>query len=242
MEDMAAIVLYGYESVEKKSPLDRYESEDVSSLDNSCFEYEPVVEEMKKMKIETKNKVEDTGVTFFDTTDACILELDPEKLKPTNKKQLLDLAPFLKYCRLRKLTIRTFSGPGIDARKLEGGGIIVYERSQLSDVKLERYSNKAREAIQQYNDVVTNPNSKLEFVWFTRCAFKFQNKLFITFKGRQDGNGQIGTYQAAILDKFCGYELQLVFLRHVEADKILAFLSLSGAAEEVKKFYRGNWN
>ncbi|KAK9723587.1 hypothetical protein RND81_05G010100 [Saponaria officinalis] len=226
-----------------------YEEDDdvrcVSSIDSPQKKKAKLESNRKMKKIEIKRKLNEwvkserrlTGL--LDTTGASILEVDGHKLK-LSKPGLFDrLTSLLWLCRWKKC-LSYFTHPG--GENFEGGmaaienspGLIRHEDEQL-------YVSRSRIAIQQYNNNINNQQStKLEFISFIRVAFTFGFHLYITFTAYQ--NGQLGTYQAVVDDDWLGDgDVYLVLLRHVEADKIIAIMSLSGAEEEWEKLHGKDW-
>ncbi|KAK9723688.1 hypothetical protein RND81_05G018100 [Saponaria officinalis] len=223
-----------------------YEDDDndvLSSIDSHQKKKAKLESNRKMKKKEIKRKLNEwvkserrlTGL--LDTTGASILEVDGHKLK-LSKPGLFDrLTSCLWLCRWKNC-LSYFTHPG--GENFEGGmvaienspGLIRHEDEQL-------YVSRSCIAIQQYNDN-NQQSSKLEFISFIRVAFTFGYHLYITFTACQ--NGQLGTYQAVVDDDWLGDgDVYLVLLRHVEAEQIIAIMSLSGAEEEWEKLYGKDW-
>ncbi|KAH9611883.1 hypothetical protein KSS87_003722 [Heliosperma pusillum] len=208
----------------------------------------------KKAKIESKRKLDKkeskrklkewfetncalTGL--LDTTGACILEVDGRKLKQSKPDIFSRLRAVLWSCRFKRC-LAYFTHPG--GEDSDGGmGAIENCAGLISREDKQHYANISRIAIEQYNKNMNNQqSSKLEFYSFIRVAFTFGFHLYITFTACQ--NGQLGIYQAVVDDDWHEEgNIYLVLLRHLDADKIIAIMSLSGAEEEWERLFGKNW-
>ncbi|KAH9611884.1 hypothetical protein KSS87_003723 [Heliosperma pusillum] len=210
--------------------------------------------EKKKAKIESKRKLDKkeskrklqewfkTKSTFtglLDTTGASILQVDGHKLRQSNPRLFTRLTDVLWSCRFKRC-LAYFTHPG--GENSDGGmGASENIPGRISREDEQHYTNISRIAIEQYNKNMNNQQlTKLEFFSFIRVAYTIGFELYITFTACQ--NGQLGIYQAVVDDDWHDEgNIYLVLLRHLDADKIIAVMSLSGAEEEWERLSGKNW-
>ncbi|XP_074284564.1 uncharacterized protein LOC141609400 [Silene latifolia] len=174
---------------------------------------------------------------LLDTSNASLLKLDGHKLKLSKPMFFDRLASVLWLCR-NEWILSYFTHPGGDT--CDDGLSAIENSPTLSEKNKKRYSSKSRLAIKQYNKIINDKQSKLEFYSFVMAAFTCGCQSYITFTAACQ-NGQLGTYQALLVDGWYGDPVYLVLLRHLEADKIIAIMSLSGTEEEWEKLYGKKW-
>ncbi|KAH9605889.1 hypothetical protein KSS87_015309 [Heliosperma pusillum] len=228
-----------------------YEDDTYASSSSVSLEYQSkqdVTESLqkKKAKIESNRKLKEWFITncaltgLLDTTGASILQVDGRELKLSKPDLFTRLTDVLWSCRFKKC-LAYFTHPGGEEDSDGGMGAIENFPGLISRKHKQHYANRSRIAIEQYNNSINNQqSSKLEFCSFIRVAFTFGFHLYITFTACQ--NGQLGIYQAVVDDDWLGDgDIYLLLLRHLDADKIIATMSLSGAEEEWEKMFGENW-